>query len=49
MSWIIYREMKTGEKWPKSKHKTKEAAINKATQWSKKNPKAKYVIEMEKK
>ena len=48
MTWIIYREMKNGEKWIKSKHKRKEAAINKALQWSQKNPKAKYVIEMEK-
>jgi hypothetical protein len=46
--WIIYREIKTGEKFIKSKHKTKEAAINKCTQLSLKNPKAKFVIEMEK-
>ena len=48
MSWIIYREIK-GEKFPKSKHKTQQAAINKATQWSNKNKKAKFIIEMEKK
>jgi len=45
--WIIYREVKNGEKYPKSKHKTKEAAINRCTQMSLKNPKAKFVIEME--
>lgn len=46
--WVIYREISTGEKFPKSKHKTQQGAINKALQWSNKNPKAKYVIEMEK-
>jgi hypothetical protein len=45
--WVIYREIKTGEKFPKSRHKTKEAAINKCTELSLKNPKAKFVIEME--
>lgn len=45
--WTIYREVKGGEKYAKSRHKTKEAAINKCTQMSLKNPKTKYVIEME--
>jgi hypothetical protein len=48
MSWIVYREIK-GEKFPKGKFKTQQGAINKATQWSQKNPKAKFVIETEKK
>jgi hypothetical protein len=45
--WVIYREFKDGEKYPRSKHRTKEAAINKCTQMSLKNPKAKFVIQME--
>jgi hypothetical protein len=48
MSWIIYREVR-GEKFPKGRFKTQKNAIDKATQWSKKNVKAKYIIEMEKK
>jgi hypothetical protein len=45
--WIIYQHSKTGEKYVKSKHKKKEAAINKATQLSLKRPNIKYTIEME--
>jgi hypothetical protein len=45
--WIIYRETKGGEKFIRGKYKTKESAINKCTQISLKNPKAKFVIEME--
>ena len=48
MSWIVYREIK-GEKFPKGKFKTQKGAVDKATQWSNKNKKAKYIIEMEKK
>ena len=47
--WIIYREITNGERYIKGKHKTKEAAINRCTQLSLKNPNAKFVIEMEKK
>ena len=48
MSWIVYREVR-GEKFPKGRFRSQSGAINKATQWSKKNSKAKYIIEMEKK
>ena len=46
--WAIYREVSSGEKWFRSKHKTQEAAINKATQMSLKNPKAKFIVQLEK-
>ena len=46
--WVVYREISTGEQYPKSKHKTQESAINKATQMSLKNSKAKYVVQLEK-
>lgn len=45
--WVIYREVSNGEKWFRSKHKTQEAAINKATQMSLKNTKAKFIIKLE--
>lgn len=47
--WVIYRKISTGEKYPRSKHKTQQAAVNKATQMSLKNPKATFVIELERK
>ena len=47
--WVIYREVSGGEQWPRSKHRTQQAAINKATQMSLKNPKAKFVVQLEKK
>ena len=45
--WIVYREA-SGELWLRSKHKTQQSAINKATQMSLKNPKAKFVVQLEK-
>ena len=47
--WVIYRELSSGERWLRSKHKTQQAAVNKATQMSLKNPKAKFIVQLERK
>lgn len=45
--WVVLYHAKNGDKYVKSRHNTKEAAVNMATQLSLKKPKIKFTVEME--